>query len=106
MNSTLMILAVVAAVVCIIFSAFITIKFYSGRKTTFDNKITGFFTLPDDEEKAEITLRELISYISGNEINCFSKIFIKINSENKNVKYICSKICEEYPLFELYENTL
>ena len=43
-----------------------------------------------------IVLRELISYISSNEINCFKKIYIKILTDDDQVLLICKKICDEY----------
>ena len=76
------------------------IKFYSDRLRMFDSKLIGFYEIPAGTS-AEIVLRELISYISSNEINCFKKIYIKILTDDDQVLLICKKICDEYPVFDL-----
>ena len=91
-------------IIAAIISLFVfTCRYYSRQNYLFESSITGIFVLPDDCEGAEIILRELVMYIQRNDINCFRKIYIKTNSNNKNLIKVCRKICDEYPIFELIE---
>ncbi len=76
-------------------------SFYSEKNSQFDSLITGVFIISEKEKNAEIVLRELYMYLHRNEIRCFRVIYIINNAEDKNIQYICEKICNEYSLFKM-----
>lgn len=75
--------------------------FYSEKNSQFDSLITGVFIISEKEKNAEIVLRELFMYLQRNEIRCFSVIYIINKAEDKNIQYVCEKICSEYSLFKM-----
>ncbi|MBE6852637.1 MAG: hypothetical protein E7505_04090 [Ruminococcus sp.] len=92
---------IIIPVLFCVFSFFYAVSFYTKRNSVFNSRLTAVFSIPEDEENTEMVLRELVSYIKRNEMNCFRKIYIKTNGDNENVKLICLKMCQEYPIFEL-----
>lgn len=93
-------IALLALVIYIIAESAIMCSY---KNTAFESSITGIFEIKVDGKNAEIVLRDLISYVQRNEIRCFKKIYIKLCSNDEQTYYICKKICEKYPLFEILE---
>ena len=70
---------IIIPVLFCVFSFFYAVSFYTKRNSVFNSRLTAVFSIPEDEENTEMVLRELVSYIKRNEMNCFRKIYIKTN---------------------------
>jgi hypothetical protein len=101
---SLVVVVMLVSIVLCGYAFFCAVSFYGKRNSAFDSKLTAVFHVDCNEENTEIVLRELISYIRRNELNCFRKIYLKVDADNENIKRICCKLSREYPLFKVSED--